>query len=276
MKTEIIKCPFCGDSKNKKWAVNNGFVVVKCDSCGFLYVNPRPAETAVKKAVISGVHSVEANSINVINQRVAGKIESYRAIFEEMFSDVFEKNLKISWLDIGAGYGEIVEAVGLLAPDGSIVMGVEPMEPKASDAKRRGINVKHGYLNSVSERFSYISLVNVFSHIPDFRSFLNEIKSKLLPKGEIFIETGNAADLQPGEVPGDLSLPDHLVFSGEKHIKWFLVEQGFEIVSITRVRYDTVWQFCKDLIKKMLGRKINLVLPYTSPYRSLLIRARLN
>jgi len=137
------------------------------------------------------------------------------------------------------------------------------------------LNIKEGYLDTIQEKFQFVSLINVFSHIPDFSSFLKEIKNKLLPNAEIFLETGNAADVKRKYVPGDLSLPDHLIFAGEKHIKAFLEREGFIIVEIKRIRIDTLWGFIKDVIRKLIGKNVNLVVPYSSAYRSLFIRARL-
>lgn len=273
---EEICCPFCNNEKYSFWAKNNGFQAVKCNNCGFVYVNPRPKIELINKAVITGVHSEEANFLKVVTKRVPEKVNYYEKIFSGFYLEEFKNKQMISWLDIGAGFGEIVQAVERIAPLNSYVIGVEPMEPKVKVAISRGLKIRQGYLDSIQEKFQYVSLINVFSHIPDFTSFLKEIKEKLLPNGEIFIETGNAADVESKFFPGDLSLPDHLIFAGEKHILSFLEREGFHIIEVKRLRIDTIQGFIKDLIRKIIGKKVNLVVPYSSGYRSLFIRARLN
>lgn len=270
-----ISCPYCSADSSTLWGKDNGFTAVRCSGCGFVFVNPRPILENIDKAVSTGMHSEEANSINVVTKHLPSKVFIYKKIFEDFYKDHFKTVKTVSWLDVGAGFGEVVEAVMAIAPDGSNVLGIEPMEPKAKAAQQRGINVKNGFLDSLDEKFDVISIINVFSHIPDFRSFLQEIKGKLNPNGEIFIETGNAADVERKYVPGDLSLPDHLIFAGDKHLEGFLKEQGFEIIKIKRIRIDTFFEFLKDVVRKILGKPVNLVLPYTSGYRSLLIRAKL-
>ena len=95
--------------------------------------------------------------------------------------------------------------------------------------------------------------------------------------GEFFLETGNIGDLvNSNEVPSELDLPDHLVFAGEKHIIGFLSEAGFSIVKIKKIRKDGIINFLKNIIKKIIGRKVALKIPYTSKYRSILIRAKLS
>lgn len=273
--TEIIGCPYCKHKSYSSWGTDNGFTAVKCDSCQFVYVNPRPLSSMIDDAVRTGTHSEEANSINVVTRRINSKVERYRKIFDEIFNDVWQKKKPISWLDVGSGFGEIIEAINILAPPNSNIQGLEPMKPKADDARGRGLIIKDGYIDSVTEKFDFISLIDVFSHIPDFRAFLEGAKNVLNKDGEIFIETGNAADFDRSQIPSELSLPDHLVFAGESHMKGYLTDAGFEIIKIKKIRIDTLFGFVKDIVKFLIGRPIKLVLPYTSPYRSLLIRAKL-
>jgi len=193
-----------------------------------------------------------------------------------MFKDVLDRPSPIKWLDVGAGYGEIVEALVSIAPAGSCIEGIEPMKPKALKAQARGLNVSQRYLADVKEKYEFISLINVFSHLPDFRLFLKDIRKVLVSDGEFFLETGNIGDLADSkEVPSELDLPDHLVFAGEEHIKGFLKDAGFSIIEIRKIRKDGFLNFGKNIIKKILGRDITIILPYTSAYRSILIRAKL-
>jgi len=273
---EMIPCPFCRADEPKPWAVENGFTAVKCTQCRFIYVNPRPAKHLIDKGVETGHHEEVEGGRNVVGRRSGRKLASYQRVLGRMFNDVWSAQRPVSWLDIGAGFGEVVEAVVSLAPQGSRIAGIEPMGPKAKHAQSRGLNVREGYLQSVSERFEFVSLIHVFSHLPDFRSFVADIRSVLKNKGEFYMETGNIADLQGSEdVPTQLDLPDHLVFAGECHIDGYLNEAGFEIVDKTRVRRDTVINFAKQVVHKLRGRQVGLVVPYTSQYRSLQIRARL-
>ena len=61
-------------------------------------------------------------------------------------------------------------------------------------------------MNSVTERFDFVSLIHVFSHLPDLRD--------------------------SSDVPTELDLPDHLVFAGERHIVGYLEEASFEVIEI--------------------------------------------
>jgi SAM-dependent methyltransferase len=275
---ELINCLYCDDSNHFPWAKENGYTAVKCSNCGLIYVNPRPGLSLINEAVQTGVHSDVEHGRTAIGKRTESKVNHYKKILGNMFDDIWSSSQSVSWLDVGAGYGEVIEAVSMIAPVGSKIVGLEPMKPKAAYAKARGLTVKECYLNEVNEKYNILSLINVYSHIPDFRAFLKDVKKVLTANGEIFIETGNTADLKNrNEVPGELDLPDHLVFAGEKHLVGYLSEAGFSIITIKRNRVDGLMRVVKNIVKKLMGRKdITLAIPYTSAYRSIMIRAKLN
>lgn len=272
-----VPCPFCRSPKFSLWASERGYNVVRCSDCDFLYVNPRPRKEAVAEAVQTGVH---ADNQNVAGRRIAKKIPIYKKLFGEMFADVWHRQNPVTWLDVGAGYGEIVEAVSSVAPRGSKVFGIEPMRPKAEAARAIGLNVATGYLDdyveSSRDKVDFISLVDVFSHLEDFHGFLSMVRRVLVENGEFFLETGNMADLKDrSDFPNILGLPDHLAFAGEAHLRGYLDDAGFDVVAIRRTRFDTAIQTAKTLVKKLRGDPVVLSWPYSSDFRSLQVRARL-
>ena len=261
---------------SRHWADERGFVAVRCQACSLIYCNPRPSLAAINSAVRTGVHGVEAHRLDVRARRTGAKVRYYRRAFRSLFDDLWRRGRPISWLDVGAGYGEVLEAVTALAPAGSHVEGLEPMKPKADVARRRGFTIVEDYLRPEHAKVDVVSVVDVFSHIPSFSGFLADVRRVLLPGGEIFVETGNLADLERrDEFPGELGLPDHLVFSGERQLLGYLDRAGFEVVRIERRRIDGVVNMAKNAVKTLMRRPVVLDFPYTSRYRQLQVRARL-
>jgi SAM-dependent methyltransferase len=273
---ETVACPYCGSTHEERWAEEAGFAAVRCLACGIIYCNPRPARERVDAAVRTGVHGGEAHGLDVRARRVAGKVRYYRRALGALFDDVWRAGAPVSWLDVGAGYGEVLEAVAALAPAGSRVEGLEPMKPKAEAARRRGLTVTEGYLAAGHALVDIVSVVDVFSHVPSFGDFLADVRAVLRPGGELFLQTGNLADLaRRDEYPGELGLPDHLVFAGERHVLGYLERAGFAPLRVERRRTDTLVEASKNVVKLLLGRPGILRAPYTSSYRQLLVRARL-
>ncbi len=182
-RTELIACPYCFKSESSLWATENGFTAVKCSECGLVYVNPRPVEELIGNAVETGIHSNVGHNRTAIARRERSKKKRYKKILSSIFRDVWQNHRKISWLDVGAGYGEILQAICLLAEPGSRIEGIEPMKPKVKKARELGLNINNKYLHDIlhdiKDKYDYISLIHVYSHIPDFRKYLKEMKNIL-------------------------------------------------------------------------------------------------
>lgn len=271
----FVSCPLCGGSRHGEWVQERGFTVVRCEACRLLFVNPQPAQETIDEAVRTGVHE---GGLDVTARRVPAKVSYYVARLRGLFDDLWASGVPVSWLDVGSGYGELLEAVSQLSPRGSRLQGLEPMLPKAAAARKRGLDVRPEFLQRTHyPKVQVVSFVDVFSHVPDFRAFLGDVRGALQAGGEIFMETGNLADLDDRrEFVDELGLPDHLVFAGEAQLRRYLEESGFEVTRIERRRVDDALGFAKCVAKKLLGRPAHVRMPYTSRYRQLLIRARAN
>lgn len=274
IKTVEIPCPLCRSASARPWARENGFAAVKCEECGLTYVNPRPTRDATTEANIIGQHRTAHGVIDIVFKRKPCRIKRYRRTFSSMFADRLHQPLR--WLDVGAGYGEVVEALSSLCAEGSRIEGIEPMLQKARVAQDRGLPIRACALSDVEDRYDVVSIVDVFSHIPDFHEFLAAIRDHLLPDGELFVQTGNGGDLHDaGEYPDLLYLPDHLVFAGVEHIRRFLAHGGFELVSTRAARVDTFTNAARDAVRRTLGKAARLYVPYASSFRTVSYRARL-
>jgi 2-polyprenyl-3-methyl-5-hydroxy-6-metoxy-1,4-benzoquinol methylase len=120
-----------------------------------------------------------------------------------------------------------------------------------------------------------VSMINVFSHLPDPLVFLEEVRALLRPGGELLLVTGNGAEIERAEYPQALSLPDHIVFGGEPQLRRFLEQAGFAIEQVARFSTAMprpVWEARAEALAARLTRRR---VGYSgTPFRSLWIRAR--
>lgn len=272
-----VPCPLCGAEEYQHWGSENGYDMVRCRACRFLYCNPQPTEEARRREVELGQHAGD-NTIDVNFRRNPFKIRSYGRLLgsDEFFGPLFASGAPVRWLDVGCGYGELIEAVGKIAPAGSTIVGVEPNAAKATSAREAGLDVRNTFdLDEVGDGWDVISLINVFSHLTDPAGFIAELTERLAPGGRLFMETGNAAEIEAEEYPDPLYLPDHLCFAGEEHLRRLLTEQGYEVEAVRRDRRDgAVWAGWAA-VRKLRGRESELFVPYRSPFRTMFISGRL-
>ncbi len=274
---EHTNCPFCNENDYIYWASENNFTAVKCNNCGFIYVNPRPTLNSISDANKIGVHKTKVDRMTKIrslkNYRVFNilKIHSFKKRIKQLFEGNEMKNKVISWLDIGAGYGELIQALKKLTSKKSQIIGIEPSQPKVKVAQKLGLDIRDTELNKITESFEYISLINVFSHLPDPVEFISDLNKKLIPNGKLLIVTGNAADIAPEDYPDSFNFPDHLVFAGERHMSEIMEKAGFDIIRIKKYKSFIPENILVKFINKLISHSPIIK---KGPFRSLWVLAQ--
>ncbi len=247
---KITKCYFCGSEQHTYYAEENGFHLVKCDICGLLFVEDRPNESEITQAHRQGVHR-GLNSFNVTGAFNPNKVSAYLKILEDIFKG--DLGNKKNWLDVGCGHGEFMAAIQMYGSAGLVVKGSEPNVHKQESARKRGLNVSYFEIESHEEKYDVISMLNVYSHLPDPPTFLNLLKKILKPQGELILETGDTAGLSAKDHYRPFYLPDHLSFAAERIIA-ILERLDFEILTIKKYLFMSfnLKSIGKELIKVIL------------------------
>ena len=280
MKLDAVTCYICQGDQSETWASESGFRMMKCKNCGLVYLNPRPTLEEIDEAARTGLHRFAAGTLNKIGSYSTKKVHDYTAKLKELISSEDLGPKPIRWLDIGAGFGELVQAVKGLAAPGSEVRGIEPCEPKVKKAQSKGAPVDGTPLSKVHETFTHVSLINVYSHLPNPIKFLADVKGLLEQGGHLMLVTGNGGDVSRQEYPGSLYLPDHLSFVGEESLRTVLDRAGFNIVTLNRTRpqpsFDNPYVcFVKNIARWATGRPtVPLGVPRDSRFLSLWVYAR--
>jgi SAM-dependent methyltransferase len=287
LKLETISCPYCQGVQSDLWGEENGYAAVQCRSCGLVFVNPRPTLAAIDEAVRLGMHPTEQGTLDVnwfSERQSQQQVRGMTARLLKLFSREQLTREPLRWLDVGAGYGELLLALAGIAGQQAGLIGVEPSLPKRDKAREMGVQMVESVMD-VDGAFDYLSLINVFSHLPDPAGFLADITGRLAPRGELLLVTGNGGDVRRSDYPDPLYLPDHLIFAGEKHVSGILERAGFEIVQIKRYRQflpekrrtlrSIMVNMTKHSAKRLLGRPSSYhLIRHRGPFRSLWIRTR--
>ena len=112
------------------------------------------------------------------------------------------------------------------------IQGTEPNIHKQESAKQRGLNVDYFDLESHKKKYDVISMLNVYSHLPDPPKFLESLKNLLNSRGELILETGDTASLSAKDHYRPFYLPDHLSFASESIVVNILESLNFEILNV--------------------------------------------
>ena len=249
MKT--AQCYYCGSGKNTFYAEENGFILVKCSGCGLLYVEKRPEDDQITQAHKQGKHT-GLKQLDVTGVYSPGRVKVYRKVLDDLFGG--DMNHLQSWLDVGCGHGEFMLAVQRYAPGAINVSGTEPNVHKQASARKRGLHVEYFDLETHAGQYDMISMLNVYSHLPDPPRFLEGLKKLLRPGGEIIVQTGDTAGFSARDHYRPFCLPDHLSFASQAIVVGILERLGFEVLSIRKypyVRLELV-SLIKEAVKALL------------------------
>lgn len=221
-----------------------------------------------------GTHQQADGTLDVTGTYSFARMVSLRARLIRLYGFRELRTVPRRWLDLGCGHGELLVAVSPLLAPRSEIIGVEPNEVKRAGACDRGLAV-YASLDEVEGFFDTISLMNVYSHLPDPVATFVALATSLVPNGELLLETGNGADLDSSaDYLGPLDLPDHLSFTSESQLKDMLHVAGMEVTDLQRARLDglvgTAWELVKGRWSRARWR-----VPFRSDFATLYFRAHL-
>jgi len=246
-------CYYCGSGQHGFYAEENGFTLVKCCGCGLLYVENRPDDDQITQAHKQGRHT-GIKDLDVTGVFTPGKVKAYRTVLDDLFGG--DLGNRRTWLDVGCGHGEFMLAVKRYAGGTIDVVGTEPNIQKQASARKRGLDVDFFDLETHTRRYDVISLLNVYSHLPDPPRFLESLKRLMNPGGELIVQTGDTADFPAPEHYRPFSLPDHLSFASQSIVTGILERMGFEIVTVRKYPYVRLElsSVIKEIVKALLPR----------------------
>jgi SAM-dependent methyltransferase len=243
-----------------------------------LFVNNPPSDNDVDDSHRQGLHRGN-QTLDVTGNYNPSKINFYSTVIDDLGICVRDKT---EWLDIGCGHGEFIES--LLTRFGSKLKttGSEPNVNKINSGKSRGLDISFINMSTHLKQYDYISLLNVYSHLPDPYFFIKDIKKNLKDFGELIIQTGDSSQLPATFQCYPLSLPDHLSFTSSNLLISFLEENGFEVLAVKKYApFKITLKFIINQLIKILipGYKSNFnyiigVLLYGDK-RDMFIRARI-
>jgi len=232
-----VSCYNCRPPDSSFYASENGFNLMKCCGCGLLYVNPRPNDEEIREAHELGEHG-GARTLNVTETFVSSKIPTYLKVL----SDIYEDGRALAgttWLDIGCGHGEFLCALKEFTKGKIVARGIEPNGYKQQSARSRQLDVSYFDLDKHESKYDVISLLNVYSHLPDPIASLGNWKRLLNNNGEMLFETGDTANFPSADHYRPFCLPDHLSFPSEEIVLDVLRRVGFQVVCVRKYPFIT-------------------------------------
>jgi 2-polyprenyl-3-methyl-5-hydroxy-6-metoxy-1,4-benzoquinol methylase len=235
---EVAACQLCGSPDGSLRFRDGPFRIMRCGSCGLVYVTPRLRGEALAR--VYGEDYWQSD-----NPKARGYADYAREAV--LYLKTFLRRMKLvrRWLPPGSRVLDVGCAAGyflrVLAHEGHEVRGVEPAAAIARDAIRDlGAERIHvGELETAPveagfgpRSFDLVTLWDVIEHIPDPQATLRHVRTLLKPGGRLLLETQNVKSLWArllGRRWHHYKHEEHLYHFDPDTIRRLLADCGFRV-----------------------------------------------
>ena len=218
------------------------FSLCKCDECGFVFTNPRPALSDIAPYYESDEYvSHSKTSAGLIN-RLFHLSRYYTLSHKKRILRRFSKGNKL--LDYGCGTGDFLE---IMRRSGWNCFGIEPnsqAREKANQKKGLKITDETELSSYEGETFHSISMWHVLEHVYPLEERLKTFHHILKEEGMLFVAVPNmlSFDAQKyGRYWAAWDVPRHVHHFSPSSIKQLFENSGFEYVNSKPLLLDAFY-----------------------------------
>ena len=167
------------------------FSVSRCNSCGLVYINPRPAVSEFKTIYPENYHAFDFSEENFgIVHKIRSRLEANRVL---SWCKDLPDDARI--LDVGCGDGFHLDLLKKYGKKTWRLDGIDIDERAVEMAKNRNLNVKLGTISDIeNERenfYDFAFTVQTIEHVEQPFEFLSAIRKVLKTGGKFVVVTDN-------------------------------------------------------------------------------------
>ncbi|MBV6518280.1 MAG: hypothetical protein DCC43_00775 [Candidatus Brocadia sp.] len=228
---KYVNCNLCNADDTFLVTTQNGYKVVRCKSCGLVYVNPRPDNEALKH-LYDEYHQRNGKDVNDWAKLMGKNFKEILLFLNKALPD------KGKLLDIGCGYGHFIE---IMKQQGWSVYGIDLSPKVLLYAKEKGLDVLETSIDDVSvpdEYFDVVTAFYVLEHVTNPLHVLKNMYKMLKPCGILVLRVPHTTPiiriLSFFRIKNNLyDTPYHLFDYSPEIIIQLLKKAGFSSVKVT-------------------------------------------
>ncbi len=239
---DVTTCQICGSTETKLEFAETPFKVLRCPSCGFVYVTPRYSDDSIHTLYDEDYWRSDSP-----------KTKGYASYADEapLYLKTFRRRMRFvkrylkpgaRILDVGCAAGYFLRVANAEGYDG---YGVEVSAAIAREAREElgEDRVWVGMLDSLPDderfqpgSFDLVTMWDVIEHVPDPQDLLRQARRLLKPSGHLILETQNV-DSRFAKKLGPrwhhFKHEEHIYHFNPATVKLVLEQAGFEVDHLT-------------------------------------------
>jgi 2-polyprenyl-3-methyl-5-hydroxy-6-metoxy-1,4-benzoquinol methylase len=270
----INNCPVCNNTSFEKHLTCKDFTVskekfdlLKCQSCSFVFTNPRPDNSLLGNYYKSEDYISHSNTKKGMISKLYHAVRTY-TLGKKV--DLISKYVsRGTILDYGCGTGMFLQEC---KKAGWKAVGMEPDAGARQIASGMGLEVladKNGVDGHEVKKFDIITLWHVLEHVTDLDETLQFFKEKLNPGGALIIAVPNYKSFDAEhykEFWAAYDVPRHLYHFELKTMERLLSRFGFHLRETLPMKFDSF--YVSMLSEKYQTGRINYFKAFKSGLRS--------
>jgi len=254
---EVPLCPVCGNDRHQDYAVGfdyelltcrNPWRFVRCTGCGHVWLNPRPALSALRTIYPPNYYAYnyreQINPLAVRGKEWLDRLKM-RLILQHL------PTLPGRYLDIGCGDGRFLKAVEKYGVRRENIYGLELDERVVRDLANQGYRAfcqrveTCNVIESVS--LNLVTMFHVIEHVDAPAALVRNVAGWLVPGGIFAIETPNLESLDARwfheRYWGGYHIPRHWSLFTPASLGHLLEDAGLEIVGLKYQTGHSFWMY---------------------------------
>lgn len=245
-------CQLCGATSERLVTTQNGYRVVRCEGCSFVYVNPRPDSDTLARLYLKYLPDKMADPL------------AWDLYMRDIFSKAADCIIrhrpdKGRLLDIGCGYGFFLAE--MRRRGGWELAGMDVSRTAVAYAASQGFNVTQATLETANikdDTFDAVTMFYVLEHVTDPSGVLAEVMRILKPGGMLLLRVPHTTPivefLKVLRIKNNLyDPPFHLSDFSPVTIKRFLEQAGFTGTHTYIGGFTRPPEFIKGLTTRAFG-----------------------
>ena len=251
----FVQCCVCGSSdsiivgKGEDYEYNTSadeFLARQCNSCGLVYLNPRPSVSEFETIYPPNYHAFD------FSKEKYGFVHKVRSYLEAKRTLKRCRNLpdNARILDVGCGDGFHLRLLRQYGKKSWILEGVDLDKRAVQSATQAGLKVYWGSVEKIelpSEKYDLIFMIQTIEHVEKPDAVLCAIHKLLRKGGRLVIVTDNTGSVDfklfKSRYWGGYHFPRHWNLFNHYSITKLAEKTGFEAEDITTIVSPVNWVY---------------------------------
>ena len=216
----------------------DGYNVVSCKQCGFVYASNIPEQADFD------VYYINANKYEYEIEQpdiITGK---YEHIVQEIIH--FNTDMTASIIDIGCARSEILRSLKNIGF--SNLTGVDPSVKNIEYLESKGIIGIHGTIKTIntSKQYEMVLFLMVLEHIQDLHKTLDILYSITAANGMTILSVPDMTSMPSRELPYQEFSREHINYFTDVSLSNLMMQHGFQAIFLKRKRGEIIGFFRKQ------------------------------